>query len=116
MKRVLFLLTSIFLCLFLWAQKSMVLHLGTLGKEIFQISDTDTIRFKEGKVFIETKDKNLSYSIAEVDSATFDLGGKDTVFVTYQNNTAVIENPYGEELVATSTDGANVTKIGRAHV
>lgn len=114
MKRVLFLLTSIFLCLFLWAQKSMVLHLGTLGKEIFQISDTDTIRFKEGKVFIETKDKNLSYSIAEVDSATFDLGGKDTVFVTYQNNTAVIENPYGEELVTTSTDGANVTIVSHA--
>ena len=108
MKRIFFLFTAIFLCLFLWAQKSMIFHLGLLGKEVVNISDTDTIRFKNGKLIIEGE-KNKEYKISEIDSATFALGEKDTVFVTYQDNSVVVDNPFGEEAVETSVDGSHVS-------
>ncbi len=114
MKRVVFLLTSICLCLFLYAQKSIIFHLGTLGTEIFQISETDTIRFKNGKVTVEGNGKNWSHDIAGIDSATFSLGMGDTVFITYQNGAATVLNPYGEDLVETHVDGAAVSILSHA--
>lgn len=110
MKRISVLLFASFLGLLLWAQRSIIIYLGNVGKESIKISEVDTVRFKDGKILIEGKDEK-AYNIADVDSATFDLGARDTVFITYQNSSVIIDNPYGEEGIETYTDAAHVTLV-----
>ena len=89
MKRFSILLFAFFLGLLLWAERSIIFYLGNEEKESVKISDVDTVRFKDGKILVEGKNKK-SYDISDVDSATFDLGSKDTVFITYNNNSVVV--------------------------
>ena len=110
MKRFSILLFASFLGLLLWAERSIIFFLGNDEKESIKISDVDTVRFKDGKILVEGK-KQKSYNISAVDSATFDLGGGDTVFITYQNNSVVIENPYGADAIETQTNDAHVSLI-----
>ena len=110
MKRFSILLFASFLGLLLWAERSIIFYLGNEVKESIKISDVDTVRFKDGKILVEGKNKK-SYDISAVDSATFGSGAGDTVFITYQNNSVVIENPYGEDAIETQTNDAHVSLI-----
>ncbi|MCQ2210552.1 MAG: carbohydrate-binding domain-containing protein [Paludibacteraceae bacterium] len=110
MKRILILIFTIFVGLLLWAQKSIIFHIGNIGKDSIKISDIDTVRFNNGKISVEGKETR-TYNISDVDSATFDLGARDTVFITYQNNSVTIDNPYGEEAIETYTNDAHATLI-----
>ncbi len=110
MKRFSILLFASFLGLLLWAERSIIFYLGNEVKESIKISDVDTVRFKDGKILVEGKNKK-SYDISAVDSATFDLVSKDTVFITYQDNSVVIENPYGADAIETQTSDAHVSLI-----
>lgn len=110
MKRLFILIFTIFAGLLVWAQRSIIFHIGTTGKDSIKISDVDTVRFNNGKILVEGKETR-SYDIANVDSATFDLGARDTVFITYQNNIVTIDNPYGPDAIETYIDDARATLI-----
>jgi hypothetical protein len=110
MKRFSILLFAFFLGLLLWAERSIIFYLGNDEKESVKISDVDTVRFKDGKILVEGKNKK-SYDISDVDSATFDLGSKDTVFITYNNNSVVVDNPFGADAIETNTKDAHVTLV-----
>lgn len=110
MKRFSILLFAFFLGLLLWAERSIIFYLGNEEKESVKISDVDTVRFKDGKILVEGKNKK-SYEISDVDSATFDLGSKDTVFITYNNNSVVVENPFGADAIETNTKDAHVSLV-----
>ena len=73
MKRFSILLFASFLGLLLWAERSIIFYLGNEVKESIKISDVDTVRFKDGKILVEGKNKK-SYDISAVDSATFGSG------------------------------------------
>lgn len=108
MKRYLILLCSVMLGLVLLAQTKMNFFFFDGGLETINVKDIDTIRFKNGVISVEGP--NRSFDVMQVDSATFSFEEAtqgDTVFVTYDGNDVVIDNPYSSILV--TKEGANVS-------
>ena len=112
MKRHILFLISIVVGLAMLAQSRMNFHLTTQLIESFNLSDIDTIRFKEGYAYVEGKNEQ-SYQIESIDSVTFTLESGalqgDTVFVTYNASEVTVVNPYPS--VSVETNGADVIVI-----
>ena len=105
MKRHILFLISIVVGLAMLAQSRVNFHLTTQLIESFNLSDVDTIRFKEGYAYVEGKNEQ-SYQIESIDSVTFTLESGalqgDTVFVTYNASEVTVVNPYPSVVLALS--------------
>lgn len=109
MKKKILITASIFASLAILAQNKINFH-TIFNTKTFNISEIDTIRFSDGYINIEGS-VSESISVAEVDSATFTLTNSDTygdtVFVTFDGDDAMVQNPYSN--ISVTTDGANVS-------
>ncbi|MEE1542563.1 MAG: carbohydrate-binding domain-containing protein, partial [Paludibacteraceae bacterium] len=109
MKKKILITASIFASLAILAQNKINFH-TIFNTKTFNISEIDTIRFSDGHINIGGS-VSESISIAEVDSATFTLTSSDTygdtVFVTFDGDDAMVQNPYSN--ISVTTDGANVS-------
>ena len=78
--------------------------------ESHDVESVDTIRFNNGVITVEGVNK--TYNVADVDSVTFTLDEAastgDTVFVTYNGSSVVIENPYDGLVNVTSGSSSQV--------
>ncbi|MCR5570580.1 MAG: carbohydrate-binding domain-containing protein [Paludibacteraceae bacterium] len=105
MKKYLMLLAAGSFAALLFAESKMDFHLLGGLTESFGISVIDTIRFHDGVMSVEGPDKQ--YAVADVDSATFSFDqtavAGDTVFITYNGNSVVVDNPYSS-VVANVSD------------
>lgn len=113
MKRILILCITALFGLIMLAQTEMNFHLIGNVVESLRVSDIDTIRFSQGDIVIEGAE-NKTFHVADVDSATFSLESVpmaegDTVFVIYDNDKAMVINPYGN--VYETVSGADVTIV-----
>ena len=106
-KRFIFILAAS-VALLLWAESKMIFHFSGGSLESINLSDIDTIRFNNGDIVVGKANKQ--YTIAVVDSATFELENSvgDTVFVTYNGSSVNVINPYPEDSITVVSDGANV--------
>ena len=105
MKKYLMLLAAGSFAALLFAESKMDFHLLGGLTESFGISVIDTIRFHDGVMSVEGPDKQ--YAVADIDSATFSFDqtavAGDTVFITYNGNSVVVDNPYSS-VVANVSD------------
>jgi hypothetical protein len=103
-----------------WAGNKIVFHLKSGVSEKLDLSEKDTVHFNESKITLGSIGK--SYEAGEVDSLTFELAtpteeevSGDTVFITYNDNSVFIKNPFADSLLNVSTDGAAVNIISTAN-
>lgn len=76
----------------------------------YSVSAIDSIKFADNQTAIQlffTDKSKISYSINEIDSMAF-AGAPDTVKVTYNGNTAVVQNPLNGAGVDITVNGADV--------
>ncbi|MBR5374919.1 MAG: carbohydrate-binding domain-containing protein [Paludibacteraceae bacterium] len=109
MKRNIILIACMFIGLFVWAQTTIIFHFGS-DKASLSTESVDTIRFKDGKILLESQDgKTTDYALNDIDSVTFGMEKGDTVFVTYKGRSVTVDNPFDN--IEVVTDGSDVNII-----
>ena len=117
MKKIAFLLALIMSCIGLQAQEYYI-NLHQSGNVMFQnnVNEINNMYFQGGNpssLFINTSNGINSFPISAFDSITFVLQEPpqpgDAVTITYSNNAVSIINPYENDGVSVSNNGADVT-------
>lgn len=114
MKKNLVLLFVVSFTLISWAGNKVIFHMKSGESEKLELAEFDTIHFNDTKITVGGIGK--TYDSNDVDSLTFELSAieeqetsGDTVFITYNESSVVIDNPFADSLLNIITDGAAVS-------
>ncbi len=101
------------------AEYTMLFHKSSGKTSTSNCEQVDSVKFtKNGLAIFEIDSEKSEILYTNLDSLTFinadELIPRDTVYVTFSDNSVKCVNPY-EELVSISTNGAEVDVISRAY-
>lgn len=120
MKRKIFTVLALSFSFFAWAEYSMLIHQSTGKTSIDDCEEVDSLKCgkSSAKVYKSDDDDVSEIPFTSLDSITFmdvkDLIPKDTVFITYSDNSVKCVNPY-KSVVSIETDGARVNVNSKAY-
>ena len=113
MKKTSFILAFLLGCIGLSAQNYHI-RVHNTGFAIYDkdVNTIEDMRFDGSHMFINDEDGGSTLNIREIDSITFYVETAhtgDTVYITYNGNSVLIDNPFSNDGVTVTTNSADVT-------
>ncbi|HQF42652.1 MAG TPA: carbohydrate-binding domain-containing protein [Ignavibacteriaceae bacterium] len=90
-------------------RNKLVVHTKTETKDLF-ILGIDSVYFNEDatEIYFQTTYELNQFNLADIDSITFDVITDSTIYITYNDSSASVINPYVGRGVSVSVSGADV--------
>ncbi len=90
-------------------RNKLVVYTKTEAKDLF-ILGIDSVYFNEDgdKIYFQTVYELNQFNLADIDSVTFDVITDSTIYITYNDSTASVINPFVGRGVSFSLSGADV--------